>query len=255
MTCACVCVCVCVSQLHIPFALGAIGVFHSVAASELGEAKELDLNACLLAKIFSGQITHWNDPEILADNPTLTADGEINVVHRVSGSSSTAGFTEYLTVKCPTSWVKPDGDPVGSGSTIDWLVGAEAEGSGGMTEYIQSTPNAIGYIDVGHGHAFNLVEVKLQNKEERYLSSQEADIGAAAVQALNNGDFPAADADWSAVNLYDKPGNDTWPITMVRALRNHAAEHVPHGHCACRVLEGSARLGIPRMRSFAARCA
>eukprot|EP00965_Chrysotila_dentata_P083545 2756188-Pleurochrysis_carterae.AAC.1 len=101
-------------MLHIPFALGAIGVWHSVPATELGAAGTLELDACLLAKIFSGQITTWGDPQIKALNPDLVSTAPIKVAHRKLGSSSTAGFTEYLLLKCPGSWT------LGSGSTINW---------------------------------------------------------------------------------------------------------------------------------------
>ena len=149
---------------HIPFALGAIGVFHSLGPP--GQQLELDLDACLLAKIFSRQITKWDDPEIRAANPNITwsdpyfISREIKVVHRVHGSSSTAGFTSYLQKKCPAYWT------LGAGSTITWPAGtAEAQGSGGMSEYIDSNDGAIGYIDAGHGHSKGLTEVYLMNAE------------------------------------------------------------------------------------------
>ena len=79
-----------------------------------------------LARIFSRDITSWNHPDILAANPKLTYSGPIKVVHRVLGSSSTAGFTEYLQQKCPASWT------LGTGSTITWPEGTfEGQGSGG----------------------------------------------------------------------------------------------------------------------------
>eukprot|EP00965_Chrysotila_dentata_P060432 2003034-Pleurochrysis_carterae.AAC.1 len=88
-----------------------------------------------------------------------------------------------------------------------------------MTDYIKANDYAIGYIDSGHAIDNDLVEVKLVNNDGVALFSSDADIGAAATIALANNEFPAADADWSAVNLYDRPGNTTWPITMVSCLR------------------------------------
>lgn len=201
-------------MLHVPFGMGAIGVFHSVPTSGLGGAP-LDLNGCLLAKIFSRQITTWDDAEIKALNPSMTFAGPIKVVHRVEGSSSTAGFTEYLSGKCPASW------SLGSGSKIGWPADTHtAQGSGGMSAFIAKADNigGIGYIDAGHGHAANLGEVKLQNKEGIYLSTKEANIGAAGTIAL--GATPSVipgdpTADFSKVNLYDLDGAATWPITMI----------------------------------------
>lgn len=154
------------TMVHVPFALGGIGVFHSVPTSKL------DLNGCLLARIFSLDITTWSHPDIRALNPTLSFSGPIKVVHRVQGSSSTAGFTEYLAQTCPASWT------LGTGSTIAWPEGSfEAQGSGGMAAFISdaANPGAIGYIDAGHGHSAGLEEVELQNKDGVYLTTKTAD--------------------------------------------------------------------------------
>ena len=198
-------------MVHVPFAMGGIGVFHSVPTSTLGGAA-LDLTGCLLAKIFSRQITMWNDPQILALNPSLTYTGEIKVVHRVRGSSSTAGFTEYLAGKCPASW------SLGSGSTITWPAGTfEAQGSGGMAGFIAANEGAIGYIDAGHGHAANLGEVALQNADGQYLTMTTADISAAGTLALASGTTIPSDpsVDFSSLNLSGLSGPTTWPITMI----------------------------------------
>ena len=199
-------------MVHVPFAMGAIGVFHSVPSANLG-GQPLDLNGCLLARIFSRDITTWNHPDILALNPGLTYTGDIKVVHRVHGSSSTAGFTQYLSGKCPASWT------LGSGSTITWPAGTfEGQGSGGMASFIQSNVGAIGYIDAGHGHNAGLGEIALQNREGVYLTTRTADIGAAGTIALAAGSsvIPSdPSSDFSSVNLYDLAGPTTWPITMI----------------------------------------
>ena len=205
------------TMLHVPFALGGIGVFHSVPTDMLGGAA-LDLTACVLAKIFSRQIKTWDHPDIKALNPKLTATAEIKVVHRKHGSSSTTGFTEYLSMKCSEAWSANSGcgtSGCSTGSSIVWPSDtAVAEGSGGMAAYIQTTDFAIGYIDAGHGHDSGLSEVALQNKDGKYLTTKQADIGAAAVQGLaaTPSVLPEnSTSDFSAVNLYDLPGPDTWP--------------------------------------------
>jgi len=200
------------TMLHIPFAMGGIAVFHSVPASTIG-GQDLDLTGCLLARIFSRDITRWDHPDIIAINPGFTYTGDIKVVHRVRGSSSTAGFTQYLAQKCPASWT------LGSGSTIVWPAGTfEGQGSGGMSQYIQDNEGAIGYIDAGHGHDAGLGEIALMNADGNYHTTRTADIGAAGAQALAQipSVIPAdPTADFSAVNLYDLPGPTTWPITMI----------------------------------------
>lgn len=144
----------------------------------------------------------------------ITSTADIKVVHRVHGSSSTSGFTEYLQTTCPDDW------QLDSGSTITWPTDTfAAEGSGGMSDFIAANEYAIGYIDSGHGHAASLSEVALENKDGVKLTTKEANIGAAADYALAN-DFIPADpsADFSSVNLYDLPGPSTWPITMISYL-------------------------------------
>ena len=200
-------------MIHVPFAMGGIGVFHHVPESNLGDNGELDLTPCLLARIFSRDITTWDHPDIVAINPGMTYSGDIKVVHRILGSSSTAGFTEYLAGSCAASWT------LGSGSTITWPEGTfEAQASDGMSDFIQDNEGAIGYIDAGHGHSAGLGEVALQNRDGFYLTTRTADIGAAGSIALSASPsvIPAsAGADFSAVNLYDLAGETTWPITMI----------------------------------------
>merc|ERR1740124_1784279 len=198
------------TMVHVPFALGGIGVFHS---APVGGAS-VHLTACVLAKIFSVQITTWDDPEIEALNPDVALPTlPIKVVHRVKGSSSTAGFVEYLEATCPASW------SLGTGSSLDtWPAStAGAQGSGGMSQYIEETAGAIGYVDAGHGHERGLSEVALRNMDGVYLTTNEADIGAAATVALDQGGLIPlnATADWSAVNLYNLAGPTTYPITMI----------------------------------------
>jgi len=108
-------------MVHVPLALGAIAVFHSIPDEELG-GEPLHLDACLLAKIFSCQIRKWNHPDILKENDKLTATSDILVARRVEGSSSTTGFTEYLDTRCPAFWSEAPwakGKKV-TGSTIAW---------------------------------------------------------------------------------------------------------------------------------------
>lgn len=202
-------------MLHVPFVLGAISFFHSVPGVPQGK-RGLNLTACLLAKIFQRNITTWDHSEILAVNPELltlspnAAGQNIEVVHRVLGSSSTAGATEYMQTACPDVWV------LRAGSTSNWPADTNAaQGSGNVAKFIRDNEYAIGYLDSGHGNSEGFSEIELKNRHGVYLSSTEANIGNAAAVALANGVLPSsADADWSSVNLYNQQGPDTWPITM-----------------------------------------
>ena len=206
-------------MLHVPFALGAIGVFHNVPEAELGGAP-IDLDACLLAKIFTRQITTWDHPDIKALNPKMTAKGEIKVHRRADGSSSSSGITQYLgspsSGKCPASWVSATGTAYGTGATFPSVPGTIAvQGSQGMADAIDTTPYAIGYMDAGHGHEKGFAEIALKNRDGVYLTSKNANIGAAATAVLATNAFPVnATVDFSAVNLYDQAGPTTWPIVL-----------------------------------------
>ena len=122
------------TMVHVPFALGGIGVFHS---APVGGAS-VHLTACVLAKIFSRKITTWDHDDIKALNADVTLPSlPIKVVHRVKGSSSTAGFTAYMLATCPDDW------KLGTGSTITWPDGTfEGQGSDGMSTFIEENEGA-----------------------------------------------------------------------------------------------------------------
>jgi ABC-type phosphate transport system substrate-binding protein len=214
-----------ISMVQLPFVLGSVGVFyHSLTDSD----KELDsfasdaqptvnLTACDLAKIFKREIKFWDHEELLANNPNLEnvlpsgkASYPIHVARRVAGSSSTKSLTLYLNAGCPAEW---PADMVGT--TVDWeddTMGCE--GSAGVSDCLVDNPGAIGYMESGHGWSQNFKEVELKNADGRFLSSRYAasvgGIGSAA------GDIPAsADMDFSGVNLINRPGEYTWPITLM----------------------------------------
>lgn len=202
---------------HFPFVLGAISFFHSVPGMENG-SNGLNLTSCQLAKIFKREIIYWDDDEIKSDNPHLDLpfpNYPIKVARRVKGSSSTASITDYLYQSCPAEWSI---DQVGA--TIDWPEDTmKCEGSGGMTSCIRDNEGTIGYIDSGHGHDENLVEIELQNADGNFLSSKQAGdngIGLAAVKALEEGILPADSThDYGHVKLLNMPGRNTWPIVAI----------------------------------------
>jgi len=114
-----------------------------IPSNELGGAP-LDLDACLLAKIFSRQITTWDDPEIKDRNPNLNVPSGQNILvaHRTFGSRSTAGTTNYISTACPSNW------DLGAGSTIACPEDTIAlQGSGGIAGYLETTPYAISYLN------------------------------------------------------------------------------------------------------------
>uniref|UniRef100_A0A7S3X0H1 PBP domain-containing protein n=1 Tax=Emiliania huxleyi TaxID=2903 RepID=A0A7S3X0H1_EMIHU len=204
-------------MVHVPITVGAIGVFHSVPESDL--AQPLHLDACTLGLIYEGEIERWDDPRILALNPGMTASSPIYVAHRVKGSSSTSGFTEYLTKKNATCWTRGGHKVFGPDAELhpqgDWPTGIGKEGSGGMSTYIKERSYAIGYIDWGHGRAAGLSEIALLNHDKAYVKATKEGIEAAANQALELGDvYKRPDESFAGVNLYDIQGEKTYPIVL-----------------------------------------
>ena len=205
---------------HIPFQLGAIGIFHSVPDSA---GKKVDLDGCVLAKIFSRQIKFWDHADIKKLNPTLSipANTPIKVATRTSGSSSTSLTTQYLDLmagasssECANTWT------LGSGSTITWPEGVEkVEGSSGMSGFLAANEWSIGYVDAGHGHEKKLKEVELKNKNGKWVTSKTADIAA--------GDNPVKtmptdfSADWNGFNLMNAAGDETFPICTFSYMYIH----------------------------------
>jgi phosphate transport system substrate-binding protein len=133
------------------------------------------------------------------------------------GSASSSGITQYLKGKCPASWVNAAGAAYSTGSAFPSVPGTIAvQGSQGMADAIDATPNAIGYMDAGHGHEKGFAEIALKNRDGVYLTSKNANIGAAALAVLAANAFPVnATLDFSAVNLYDQAGPTTWPIVLI----------------------------------------
>lgn len=200
-----------IAMLHLPVVLGAISLFHSVP-----NVPDLNLDSCIIAKIFDRTITDWTDQEIVDLNPNIKEliganTFPITVARRKLGSSSTASFTQYLHTTCDTEW------PIEMvGKEVIWNTETKiCEGSAGMTACIRDTPGTIGYIDAGHGHSEGLVEIELKNFDGNFISSKEAGpagIGAAAA----NANLPtAADQDFGAVELLNQPGPNTWPIVAM----------------------------------------
>jgi len=205
--------------VQLPFVLSAVGFFHSIPGVPSGEGG-LNMTACLLARVFSTDITTWDHPDILYLNPGLNVEKnyKIFVGRRVLGSSSTYSITNYLYAQCPQTDDNPKGWPADQvGSTVDWDESTNAcDGSGPMTDCIVENEGAIGYIDVAHAHEEGLNEIKLRNGDGNFLTSKEAGVEGIQEAAKDLSDAPdSADGDFSNVAFYNKPGRNTWPISLV----------------------------------------
>jgi phosphate transport system substrate-binding protein len=169
--------------LNIPLAVASVDVWYNLPG-----IKSLNLNGTVLAQIYSGKVTTWNDPAIAKLNPGVSLPStKIVTLHRADSSGSTFLFTSYLSAQDPSAWPSSN-----VGTTITWpsAPGALAEtGSGGMVTGCGSTKGCIAYIGVSYvakAQAAGLASAALLNKAGKYVQDSPAAVSAALAS------FPAA---------------------------------------------------------------
>jgi len=183
---------------QVPDALGAEGIAYNLS---LPAGARLHLTDPVLAAIYLGQITHWNDPAITALNPGITLPAAtITVVHRSDGSGTTYIFSNYLSSVDPT-WAAR----VGTGKTLNWPVGEGADGNDGVTSTVFRTSWSIGYVEQAYSQGVLLPFAEIRNQAGNYVLPTTQTIAAAA--ARKPGITPA---DFSIVN---QPGASSYPIS------------------------------------------
>lgn len=184
--------------LHFPAALwGIVPIFN---VGETGQA--LNFSGAVLAAIFSGKITRWDDPAIAILNPrAVLPAGDITVVHRSDGAGTTFVFTDYL------SAVSPDWKArVGAAASINWPVGLGGKGDEGVAGLVKETPNSIGYADLSYALQNGLDHASIQNRSGYFVKANAGSLAAAAAYMANS--IPP-DFRGSIVNAL---GRDAYPI-------------------------------------------
>lgn len=159
-----------------PAVIGSIVVAHNLP----GVADEkLKLKNSVVADIFAGNITMWNDPAIAADNAGIKLPAQkIIVAHRSDGSGTTYVFTDYLSEASKTWKAK-----FGVGKAIGWATGVGGKGNEGVTNIIKQTPYSIGYIENSYKEKNNLAAATLQTAEGKWVVANKATFQAAVKQA------------------------------------------------------------------------
>lgn len=185
--------------LHVPTALAAVSVCYNIPA--LQQAKlTLKLTGENLAAIFSGQVTRWNDPSLVANNPQLgVVDQAIITVHRLDGAGTTYVFTDYLSV-VDANWARK----LGKTSTATWPVGCAAEKNAGVAQEIKTNEYSIGYLDLNAAEQNSLPSAAIRNSAGNFVEPSPGSISAAAA-----GFQPAADLRFSLINT---AGKGAYPI-------------------------------------------
>jgi phosphate transport system substrate-binding protein len=166
---------------------------------------ELKLTGPVLADIYMGTITNWNDPKIAALNPGKKLPNQsITVVHRADGSGTTFIFTDYL-----NEVSKPWADKVGKGAAVKWPAGSSVGGKGneGVAANVTRVKGSIGYVEYAYAKKNNITYLQMMNKDGQYVAPSERTFAAAA-----------AGADWFSVpgmgiSLVEQKGAAAWPIT------------------------------------------
>jgi phosphate transport system substrate-binding protein len=181
------------------------------------EAGQLKLDGTVLADIYLGKITKWNDPAIVAMNSgAKLPDEAITVVHRSDGSGTTFIFTNYLS-KVSADWKSG----VGEGTAVSWKVGTGGKGNEGVASYVQRIKNSIGYVEYAYALQNKMTFTQLKNRENQFVKPEDATFKAAA-----------AGADWQhAPGFYElltnEPGKASWPITGATFILMHKVQDKP----------------------------
>ncbi len=166
---------------------------------------ELRVTGPVLADIFLGKITKWNDPKIAALNPGKNLpDLAITVVHRADGSGTTFNFTDYLSA-VSKDWA----DTVGKGAAVKWPAASSVGGKGneGVAANVTRVKGAVGYVEYAYVKKNNMNYMLLENTDGKYVGPDDKTFSAAA-----------AKADWFSVpgmgiSMVNAKGADSWPIS------------------------------------------
>ena len=190
--------------VHIPTVMGAVVVAYNVPG-----VTSLRFSPQTLANIFLGKITKWNDPAVVADNPSAKlSDLAITVARRSDGSGTNAIFTDYLSKVSEEFKTK-----VGSGTSVNWPIGLGGKGNDGVTGLVKSTPGSIGYVELVYAIQQKLPTADLKNKDGNWVKASIESVSAAAATA----DIPA---DYR-VSITNAPGKDAYPISGFTWLLVH----------------------------------
>ena len=187
--------------LHVPTALGAVVVIYNLPSVPAG----LKLTGGVLAAIFQGQITRWNDPRIASLNAGLSLPAtDILVVHRSDGSGTTFVFSEYLASVSPAWATKP-----GKGKELQWPVGLGAKGNDGVSGQVKHTPGAIGYTELAYATQNELTTAAIENASGEFVAPSIESVTAAAAGAVAtlppNTDY--------RVSIVNAQGRGVYPIS------------------------------------------
>jgi phosphate transport system substrate-binding protein len=195
--------------LHLPTVLGAVVASYNLP----GVTQPVRFTSDVLADIFLGKITKWNDARLASINPGVTLpDQDVIVVHRSDGSGTTFVWVDYLTKVSP-EWAQK----VGKGTSVNWPVGLGGRGNEGVAATVRQTPGAIGYVELGYALINQMSVGVIRNQAGNWITPSLESVTAAAAGAMGS---MGANTDFR-VSITNSPGAQAYPVASFTWLLVH----------------------------------
>jgi phosphate transport system substrate-binding protein len=201
-------------MVQFPTVLGGVVPVINVPGIQSGQLK---LTGEMLADIYLGKITKWNDPRLVALNAGVKLpDATITPVYRSDGSGTTFIFTTYLG-HASADWK----GKIGANTSVSWPVGVGGRGNEGVAGSVRQLANSIGYVEFAYAKQNKIPYAQLENRNKKFVAPDDLTFQAAA-----------ANADWSAapgfgIDLTNQPGDQSWPITGATFILMYAKPDKP----------------------------
>ena len=197
--------------MHFPTVIGAVAVTYNLPSLP----SPIRLTGDVLADMFLGHITKWNDSRIKAVNPGVALPAtDVLVVHRAEASGTTYIFSDYLSAVSP-DWAKAPG----KGKELSWPVGIGAKGNEGVAGQVKQTPGAIAYVELAYARQNNLPTAQIKNASGAFVAPS---IESATAAAAGTADNLPDNTDYR-ISIVNAPGAAAYPIasfTWLLVYRN-----------------------------------
>jgi phosphate transport system substrate-binding protein len=197
--------------LHIPETIGSVTLSYNLPSI----TANLNLTGAIIAEIYMGQILNWNDPAIQSLNPHITLpSNQIITVHRSDNSGTTFIFTSFLS-QDSSAWASA----IGANTAVTWPgsptgnpppIALAGNGNGGVAAIIASTQYSLGYVELNYALQNGFTFAEIQNPTGNFILPSLTTTSYAVQNSSTI--LPSGSADWSSVNMLNRPGSQTYPI-------------------------------------------
>ena len=195
--------------VHIPETIGSVVAAYNIPSIP---NKGLKLTGPILADIFLGKITKWNDPKIQSLNADASLPAaDIIVVHRSDGSGTTYVWTDYLS-NVSAAW----NQQIGKGKSVQWPIGIGGPGNEGVANAIRGSPNTIGYVELAYALTTKMPYAYLQNQAGNFVEPTLESTKASVAEVAEN--LPKGDASWEHISVVNAPGSNSYPVASFSYL-------------------------------------